>query len=121
MFLAGLQAFGSVNFEGRLQVSLTTIDDDFVGFAFAFQSHSNFYVMTWKRHVFLGQPNRPPLGRAGVAIKVANFLPVVSFSTVVISINRKFNQILVPPKSYMMLFGIQTPNRAKYLFLTQNC
>jgi hypothetical protein len=65
----GLQAFGSVNFEGRLQVSLTTIDDDFVGFAFAFQSHSNFYVMTWKRHVFLGQPNRPPLGRAGVAIK----------------------------------------------------
>ena len=45
----------------------TNSDDDFIGFVFAYQSSSRFYVVSWKmgdQTVFGG------LGLAGVTIKV---------------------------------------------------
>ena len=46
-------------------------DDDFLGFVFAYQNSTRFYVVSWKKH------NRDLNGRAGVSIKVNLFCFVV--------------------------------------------
>jgi syndecan 4 len=57
----GYDSFGSVDYEGTIFVD-TTSDDDFIGFVFAYQSSSRFYVVSWKMR-------NQGLGWAGVAIK----------------------------------------------------
>ena len=45
----------------------TNRDDDFIGFVFAYQSSSRFYVVSWKMG---DQTNYGVLSLAGVTIKV---------------------------------------------------
>ena len=63
-FDLGYDSFGAVDYEGTFFVD-TTRDDDFMGFVFAYQSSSRFYLVDWKQgtQTYLGQ------GVAGVTIK----------------------------------------------------
>lgn len=46
--LQGLDKFAGVNYEGTMFVN-TDIDDDYIGFVFAYQSNRKFYVVMWKK------------------------------------------------------------------------
>jgi hypothetical protein len=45
--LIGCQYCGSLRFEGKFHIA-TRKDDDFVGFVFAFQNNTHFYLVDWK-------------------------------------------------------------------------
>ncbi|XP_011311208.1 cartilage oligomeric matrix protein [Fopius arisanus] len=44
----GLDKFAGVNYEGTMFVN-TDIDDDYIGFVFAYQNNRKFYVVMWKK------------------------------------------------------------------------
>ena len=117
-FLAsGYEAFGSVDYEGRVYVDPGTRDDDFIGFVFSYQNESRFYLVSWKRHVYFQLSGRPVPGRPGVAIKVqcqCSVLLTVVYCCLGTSYYRKFTQKPEPASCCMILFGNQETEQTKY-------
>ena len=90
----------------------TNFDDDYIGFVFAYQSSSRFYVVSWKRN---NQTLFGGLGLAGVTIKVyyffENLLCIAMFRC---AYYRKFVQSPDPVQRCRVPFGKQKPLQMKY-------
>lgn len=71
-FPPGYPAFNGVDFEGTFHVNTMT-DDDYVGFIFAYQDSSSFYVVMWKQTEQTYWQNQPftALAEPGLQLKVS--------------------------------------------------
>lgn len=69
----GYDSFGGVDFEGTLFVD-TEVDDDYIGFVFAYQSNHRFYTVMWKRNAqeYWHKDPFTAYAEPGIQIKLVN-------------------------------------------------
>jgi hypothetical protein len=67
--LVGQDSFSSVEYTGTLFVD-TTVDDDYVGLVFNFQSNRRFMLVTWKQSSQYLWTNPRAVASAGLGVRV---------------------------------------------------